>query len=371
MIYLDNAATTALTAEVMTAMTNVMQENFGNPSSLHTYGRKASQVLRQARQTIAELLETSPNHITFTSGGSESNNMAIKGYALANQTKGKHLITTAIEHHSVLDVMSYLSERFGFDVTYLKPQNGNISAQQVAEALRDDTILVSIMAANNETGTLLPIAEIGQVLSQHQAVFHVDAVQALGKIKVLPEVWQVDLLSASAHKFHGPKGVGLLYAKPLLMDKLIHGGSQENKKRASTENLIGISGMVEALKTAIPKQEKNLETISKLKQAFLQALADLPYYLNQSEETLPHIINIGFPSVNNATLLIQLDLAGFAVSTGSACTAGLVEPSHVLQAFYGDHSHRLTESIRISLSELNTLDEVQQLADTLTKLLKR
>lgn len=371
MIYLDNAATTALTTEVIIAMTNVMQDTFGNPSSLHTYGRKASQLLRQARQTIAELLQTSSNHITFTSGGSESNNMAIKGYALANQSKGKHLITTSIEHHSVLDVMSYLSERFGFEVTYLQPQNGTISAQQVSEALRDDTILVSIMAANNETGALLPIAEIGQVLSHHQAVFHVDAVQALGKIKVLPEEWQIDLLSASAHKFHGPKGVGLLYAKPLIMDKLIHGGNQENKKRASTENLIGISGMVEALKTAISEQEKNLAIITELKQAFLESLGDLPYYLNQSEETLPHIINIGFPSANNATLLTQLDLAGFAVSTGSACTAGLVEPSHVLKAFYGEQSNRLTESIRISLSELNTIEEVNQLADTLTNLLKR
>lgn len=371
MIYLDNAATTPMTPSVCQAMTQVMLENFGNPSSLHAYGRKASQLLRQSRMTIARLLDTTEKQIIFTSGGSESNNMAIKGYALANQVKGKHLITTAIEHHSVLDVMAYLEERFGFEVTYIQPQDGNISVEQVRGALREDTILVSIMAANNETGLQLPISEIGELLAKHQAVFHVDAVQAMGKIPVKPEEWHIDLLSATAHKFHGPKGVGFLYAKPLMMDKLIHGGSQENKRRASTENLPAIVGMAQALSEAYDHMEEQLNYVSNLKADFLQALDGMDYYLNESKANLPHIINIGFRGIDNNILLTQLDLAGYALSTGSACTAGLAQPSHVLASLYGNHSHRLKESIRISLSKLTQADDLPALADTLHKLIKK
>lgn len=228
-IYFDNAATTPLTDSVIEAMTTVMKDTFGNPSSIHAFGREANKLLRESRQDIAQLLKVPARDIIFTSGGTESNNTAIKGYALANQNKGKHLITTAIEHHSVLHTMAYLEKTFHFEVTYLTPKNGHISAEQVKEALREDTILVSIMAANNETGDLLPIAEIGELLRDHPAAFHVDAVQLMGKRPIYPLELGIDFLSASAHKFHGPKGIGFLFSHSNHFDALLHGGDQEEK----------------------------------------------------------------------------------------------------------------------------------------------
>lgn len=369
MIYFDNAATTPLSPSVITVMTETMTDVFGNPSSIHSYGRQASKTLRKSRQTIANLLDVNARHIIFTSGGTESNNTAIKGYALANQNKGKHIITTAIEHHSVLHTMAYLEDRFGFEVTYLPCQNGTIDLADVKKALRYDTILVSMMYANNETGDVLPIQEIGNLLRDHQAVFHVDAVQAIGKFEIFPEQLGVDFLSASAHKFHGPKGVGFLYSRGMIMDSLLHGGEQEHKRRASTENLPGIVGMAQALKDALTNCLSATNHITSLRDHLLEQLEGLSYYLNQGPNSLPQVINIGFPGYQNGVLLTQLDLAGFAVSTGSACTAGTVEPSHVLAAYYGKESHRLSESIRISLSDQNTFEEATQLAQTLRKIL--
>lgn len=372
MIYLDNAATTPLIPSVIDAMTAVMTDNFGNPSSIHAYGRQASHLLRENRLTIAKTLKTQPRNIIFTSGATESNNMAIQGYALANQDKGKHLITTAIEHHSVLHVMDYLEKRFGFQVTYLQPDaNNQFTPEALKAALREDTILVSTMMANNETGDLLPISDFAQLLADHQAVFHVDAVQAMGKIAIQPEELGVDFLSASAHKFHGPKGVGFLYAQPHHMDKLLHGGEQEDKRRASTENMIGITGMAQALKEASQNLDDNYQKVAHLRNVFLKELTKqgVDYYLNGSETSLPYVINIGFPQSHNNLLLTQLDLAGFAVSTGSACTAGTVDPSHVLEAYYGSDSPRLDESIRISLSELNTSEELIKLAKQLKEII--
>lgn len=370
MIYLDNAATTPLTPGVIDAMTSVMTEVFGNPSSIHRYGRSASQLLRENRQIISDLLETPARNIIFTSGGTESNNMAIQGYALANQDKGKHLITTAIEHHSVLHEMAYLEERFGFEVTYLQPDaQGTITPDMLQAALREDTILVSTMYANNETGQLLPIKEFGEILANHQAVFHVDAVQVMGKVAVKPEELGIDLMSASAHKFHGPKGTGFLYAKPLHMDPLLHGGEQEDKRRASTENMVGITGMAKALQEAYQNMDQSFNRIQTLKTDFLAQLDTLNYYLNGPSTGLPHVINIGFPGKNNGLLLTQLDLAGIAVSTGSACTAGAVDPSHVLTALYGKDSNRLDESIRISLSDQTQEEELSTLATKLKEIL--
>lgn len=369
MIYFDNAATTPLSPSVITVMTETMTDVFGNPSSIHSYGRQASKTLRESRQTIANLLDVNARHIIFTSGGTESNNTAIKGYALANQNKGKHLVTTAIEHHSVLHTMAYLEDRFGFEVTYLPCQNGTIDLADVKKALRDDTILVSMMYANNETGDVLPIQEIGNLLRDHQAVFHVDAVQAIGKFDIFPEQLGIDFLSASAHKFHGPKGIGFLYSRGMIMDSLLHGGEQEHKRRASTENLPSIVGMAQALKDALTNCLSATNHITSLRDHLLEQLEGLSYYLNQGSSSLPQVINIGFPGYQNGVLLTQLDLAGFAVSTGSACTAGTVEPSHVLAAYYGKESHRLTESIRISLSDQNTFEEVTQLAQALRKIL--
>lgn len=369
MIYFDNAATTPLSPSVISTITESMQTYFGNPSSIHSYGRDASKCLRNCRLSIAKHLDVQERHIVFTSGGTESNNHAIKGYALANQAKGKHLITTAIEHHSVLHTMRYLEQRFGFEVTYLEVKNGQIDLDQLKAALREDTILVSVMFANNETGDLLPIKEIGDILRNHQAVFHVDAVQAIGKVPLHPEDLGIDLLSASAHKFHGPKGVGFLYQKDLKLDALLHGGEQEEKRRASTENLLGIVGMVKALDEAMANMSQNNEHVQYLYQLLLDHLSGLDFYINKGKHTLPYILNIGFPNQQNSILLTKLDLAGFAVSTGSACTAGTVEPSHVLEAYFGKNSYHLSESIRISFSEQNTPDEVKALAKKLKEIL--
>lgn len=369
MIYLDNAATTSLSSEALETLVSVSQNIFGNPSSIHTFGRKANQILREARQSVSQILQVPSDKIIFTSGGSEANNLAIKGYALAHQHQGKHLITTAIEHHSVLHTMEYLEKRFGFEVSYLKPVNHAITAQQVYEALRPDTLLVSVMYANNETGDVLPIQEIGNVLKSHSAVFHVDAVQAIGKIPVYPEESGIDFLTASAHKFHGPKGVGFLYSKSAAIDSLIHGGKQENQHRAGTENTPAIAAMATALVHQSTQSEKHFQTVSKLKKLFLQELDGVDFYLNQREDALPYVLNIGFKHQLNEQMLVQLDLAGIAVSSGSACTAGVVQDSHVLASYYAKEPSRLRESIRISFSEENTPDEIKIAAQTIKKII--
>ena len=369
MIYLDNAATTPMSTAAISAMTQVMQETYGNPSSIHSHGRQAGKLLREARQELAGLLGTKPQHIFFTSGGTESNNTAIIGYCLRHQNRGKHIITTAIEHHAVLEPIEYLVEKFGFEVTILEPENQEITAEQVKNALREDSILVSTMYANNETGTLLPIAEIGQILKGHSAAYHVDAVQAVGKLEILPEELGIDFLSASAHKFHGPKGIGFLYAASTDFDPYLHGGDQEQKKRAGTENLPAIIGMVAALKDDIDHLEINFSKVQKLQEVFLTEMAGATYYLNQSKEQLPYVLNIGFPDQRNDLLLLRLDLEGISISTGSACTAGVVQVSHVLQAFYGEESPRLHESVRVSISPQNTEQEMITLAKTLKNII--
>ena len=369
MIYFDNAATTPLLPEVIDKMSETMKTTFGNPSSLHAHGRMASKLLRESREQIAQSLHTLPNRIFFTSGGSESNNTVIKGYCLKHQADGKHIITTALEHHAVLEPIEYLVERFGFEVTIVQPRDGRIQASDIKAALRPDTILVSTMFANNETGDLLPIIEIGEFLKDHPAAFHVDAVQAVGKVPVYPEELGIDFLSASAHKFHGPKGVGFLYAAVPDFDNLIHGGDQENKMRASTENLISIVGMATALQQATLHQEENFQQVQKLGQELVNGLADYDFYVNANDDHLPFVWNLGFPGVQNDVLLMRLDLAGISVSTGSACTAGTVQPSHVLEALYGNDSSRLKESLRISFSELNTVEEVQDFLAKLKEIL--
>lgn len=369
MIYLDNAATTPMSSVAISAMTQVMQETYGNPSSIHGHGRQAGKLLRETRQELASLLGTKPQHIFFTTGGTESNNTAIIGYCLRHQNRGKHIITTAIEHHAVLEPIKYLVENFGFEVTILQPEHQEITADQVKNALREDTILVSTMFANNETGTLLPIAEIGAVLKNHPAVYHVDAVQAIGKLEILPEKLGIDFLSASAHKFYGPKGVGFLYAASTDFDSYLHGGDQEQKKRAGTENLPAIVGMVAALKDDLENQAQNFEKVQQLKDTFLKEMAEADYYLNQGKDQLPYVLNIGFPGQRNDLLLLRLDLEGISISTGSACTAGVVQVSHVLQAFYGEGSPRLHESVRVSISPQNTEQEIITLAQTLKEII--
>jgi cysteine desulfurase len=348
-------------------MTDVLINNFGNPSSTHNFGRQASQIVRQARETVAKALKVSLATITFTSGGSESNSTALVGYALANRHKGNHIITTALEHPSVLNALKYLQERHGFEITFVQPKaNGAFPAQLIEDALREDTILVSMMMANNETGQLLPIKEVGQLLENHQAVFHVDSVQTMGKIPVFPEELKIDFLSASGHKFHGPKGVGFLYHRSgLRFDSIIHGGEQEEKRRAGTENLHSLMGMAKALQIATENMSKNYAHVEMLKELLLEELSDINFYKHEFGPSMPHVINLGFPEKNHDLLLTKLDLAGVAISTGSACTAGTVDPSHVLEAVYGRQSPKLKENIRVSFSELNTEDDVRTFVQTL------
>jgi cysteine desulfurase len=373
MLYLDNAATTAIHPSVVQAMTEVLSNHFGNPSSIHAIGRDASHLLRQSRKIIADILGVTPKQITFTSGGTESNNTAIIGYALAHQDQGKHLVTTEIEHHSVLHAMTYLEHRFGFEVTYVKPNSdGVITATDMLAAVRPDTILVSMMYANNETGSILPVAEVGLALKDHQAVFHVDAVQVIGKLPLNPLKMGADFISASAHKFHGPKGVGFLYhGESLAYDNLLHGGDQEEKRRAGTENLASIVGMSKALEIATKNLDANWAHIASLKAHLLQELDanHISYELNTFGETMPHVTNLGFPGHNQDMLLMKLDLKGIAVSTGSACTAGAIEPSHVLQSIYGHSSPKLKENIRISLTDTNTIDDIDQFIEILKGIL--
>ncbi len=369
MIYLDNASTTPMSQPALDVLYQVSQDVFANPSSIHGHGRQSNHILRQSRQAIAHALNTDPNQIIFTSGGSEANNLAIKGYALANRDKGMHLITTSIEHHSVLHTMDYLTKHWGFDITFLQPQDGEIKPQQVKEALRDDTILVSIMHTNNETGLSLPIHAIGEILSDHPAVFHVDAVQVMGKLPLNPHELGVDMLSASAHKFHGPKGVGFLYTNTNSFQPAIHGGSQESKRRAGTENLAGIASMAKALTDSLSNWKDSLTQVEQLRNDLFEGLKELTFYQNSDQDSFPYVVNLGFPNCSNTLLLTQLDLAGISVSSGSACTAGTIEPSHVLSALYGNESERLKESIRISFSKMTLPQDVDILTQKIKEIL--
>ena len=372
MIYLDNAATTPVLPEVVAAITESLTSTFGNPSSIHGLGRQASQVVRRVRETIAQSLDAPSKNIIFTSGASEANNQALLGYALANRDKGNHILTTAIEHPSVLNTVRYLHKRHGFDVSFVKPlADGSFPASLIEESLRPDTLIVSMMWANNETGQLLPVAEVGQILAEHQAVYHVDATQVMGKIPVHPRELGIDFLTASGHKFHGPKGVGFLYyGENLRFDRLINGGEQEEKRRAGTENLHSLVGFAKALTIAMEKMDENYAHVQKLREKLLTDLSATSFYKNEFGQTMPHVINLAFPGENHDLLLTKLDLAGFAISTGSACTAGTIESSHVLEAIYGEDSPKLKENIRVSFSELNTLDEVEQFTKKLKSLLK-
>ncbi|MFV0557871.1 MAG: cysteine desulfurase family protein [Enterococcus sp.] len=366
-IYLDHAATTPMHQEVIDQMHQVMTSIFGNPSSVHQFGRKAQEHLENARQVIADSLQVSPHEIIFNSGGTESDNTAILGIAKAQESAGKHLITTAIEHPAVLNTMKYL-ETQGFEITYLPvDQNGQLAVESVQTALRPDTILVSIMTANNETGNLLPIAEIGALLKNHPAYFHTDAVQAYGKISLNPQVLGVDLLSVSAHKINGPKGIGFLYQRDgVKLPVLLHGGEQEEKHRAGTENLSAIVGMAQAIQLLSPAvQQANQVKYQKFATTVLKALDEhqVAYQLNGDlQNKLPHVLNLHIKGLGNDLLLMKLDLQGIAISTGSACTAGNVEPSHVLEAMYGQSDLAVYQSIRISFGLGNTQAEVSEFA---------
>ncbi|ARJ49927.1 cysteine desulfurase family protein [Staphylococcus lutrae] len=370
-VYADYAATTPVKPEVADKMMAVYQTHFGNPSSIHTQGRDARRLLDESRRTVAKYLNAQPNEIIFTSGATEANNTAIKGIAYANQTKGKHLITTKIEHHSVLHVFEHL-EKQGFEVTYLDvDEMGLIDLEQLKKSMREDTTLVSIMFVNNEVGTVQHIYDIQDILAHHQAYFHMDAVQAVGHLPIDVQDFSVDALSLTAHKFGGPKGVGVLFVRNgVVMSFPQLGGEQEMKRRAGTENVPQIVGLATALSLAEASRDDNNVHLAQLKEQLLVGLQEraIPFEYNGSmTESTNHIINLHFPFVDVETLLTLLDLAGIYVSSGSACTAGSTIPSHVLLAMYGAHS-RIHHSVRISLNEAMTIDDIQQIVMELHKI---
>lgn len=367
MNYFDHAATTPMRPEVLEAMTPFYLETYGNASSIHGIGRRARAALDASRRTLASWIGATPNEIVFTSGGTESDNYALFGAAYANQAKGRHLITTKVEHHAVLHAMEQL-EREGFEVTYLDvEETGAISMDAFEQALRDDTILVSVMYGNNEVGTRQPIAAIGERLANHQAVFHTDAVQALGTETIDVRALGIDLLSASAHKVNGPKGIGFLFMKTgVKLATRSFGGQQERKRRAGTENVPGAVGFQRAAELVMAERTTRIETYTTLVDTLLMTLDahDVSYEVNGTDR-LPHIVNVYLPGIDLEPFLIMMDMRGMAISSGSACTAGSIEPSHVLTAMYGV-SDRTKQSVRISFGYGNTPEDAVLLAERLS-----
>lgn len=374
-IYLDHAATSPVHPEVIEVMSVQMAEVFGNPSSIHSFGRAARHVVDTARMTIASSIGADFNEIIFTSGGTEADNLAIVGTARAMKEQGRHIITTSIEHHAVLHTCAQL-EKEGFEITYL-PVNeyGHVSIEDVKAALREDTILVSIMYGNNEVGAIQPIAEIGELLQDHQASFHTDAVQAYGLQAIDVKKEQIDLLTTSGHKINGPKGIGFLYAKEgLALSPTVFGGEQERKRRAGTENVPAIVGLAKAVEIAEASREEKRQQYIGFKQQLLDNLSahQVDFHLNGSlEQALPHVINLSFPGTDVEAMLVNLDLAGVAVSSGSACTAGAIEPSHVLVAMFGKESERLRNSIRFSFGLGNSSEQIEQAGKAIAQITAR
>lgn len=351
-IYLDHAATTPMAKEVIVKMTAAMENVFGNASSIHSAGRDARKYLDDARTQLASAIQAKPSEIILTSGGTEADNMAIFGTAYARAKEGKHIITTTIEHHAVLHACEKL-EREGFDVTYLPVDaTGLVRVEDVQAALREDTILVTMMYGNNEVGTIQPIAEIGALLKEHPATFHTDAVQAFGIEALTVNELNVDLLSVSSHKINGPKGIGFLYARTgVKLANLMHGGSQEKKRRAGTENIPAAIGFAEAAQLAAAGREEARKKYMQFKALLAEQFdeANISYKINGNpERALTHVMNVTFPGTDVESFLINLDMAGVLVSSGSACTAGSIDPSHVLVAMFGKDAEELRSSIRFS-----------------------
>jgi cysteine desulfurase len=374
-IYLDHAATSPMHPKVIDKMIMIMNATFGNPSSIHSYGREARHYIDLARAALARSIGAQENEIIFTGSGTEADNMALFGVAESYQNKGKHVITTQVEHHAVLHACKRL-EKMGFEVTYLPvDETGRISMTDLQAALREDTILVSVMYGNNEVGTIQPIREIGELLEGHQALFHTDAVQAYGIEDIDVNESKIDLLSVSAHKINGPKGVGFLYARSTVkLAPRLFGGDQERKRRAGTENVASIVGFHEAVLIASEERSAKRETFAELKETLLEKLHDgqVEFNINGSlEYSLPHVLNLSFPGTSVEAMLVNLDLAGVAVSSGSACTAGSIEPSHVLVAMFGKQSERLTNSIRFSFGFTTTKEAVSKAAEEIAKIVKR
>ena len=360
-IYADNAATTKMSRTAIDAMLPYMETYYGNPSSLHSVGQKAAEALQSARERIAACLGCQPREITFTSGGSEADNQALLSAAKLGARKGKkHIISTAFEHHAILHSLKRL-EKEGFEVELLPVgETGTITAQQVRDAIRDDTCLVTIMYANNEIGSILPIAEIGAVCKEKGVLFHTDAVQAAGHVHINVREQNIDMLSLSAHQFHGPKGIGVLYARQgVILTPLIEGGAQERGKRAGTENIPAIMGMAAALEEACAHIDENAQKVSALRDKLIAGLSKIPHSALNGDpvDRLPGNVSFCFEGIEGESLLLLLDAKGICASSGSACTSGSLDPSHVLLAIGRPHevAHG---SLRLSLCEWNTEEEV-------------
>ncbi|PWA12530.1 cysteine desulfurase NifS [Pueribacillus theae] len=364
-IYVDHAATSPMYPEVIDTMLQVFQQNIGNPSSIHRFGREARRIIDEARNEFAKSINAKENEIILTSGGTESDNLAILGTALSEKGNGRHIITSAIEHHAVLHPCEYLGKQ-GFEVTYLPvDEHGKVRAEDVKSAVRDDTVLVTIMYGNNEVGTVQPIKEIGAFLKNTSAYFHTDAVQAYGLYDLDVQSLGVDLLSVSAHKMNGPKGAGFLYAREgVQLAPLILGGEQERKRRAGTENVAAIAGFHTAVQLMNETMEEKQHRYRSFQNRMLAIFEEsgIEYVMNGSkDERLPHILNVSFPGTTAEALLVNLDLSGVAASSGSACTAGSLEPSHVLGAMFNDQE-RINSAIRFSFGLGNKMEHIEKAA---------
>lgn len=374
LIYLDNAATTKTAPEVVEAMLPYFTENYGNPSSVYSFASKNKDEVTRQREIIAEALGAKSNEIYFTAGGSESDNWALKATAEAYGEKGKHIITTKIEHHAILHTAEYL-ERKGFEVTYLDvDENGTVHPEEVEKAIRPDTILISVMFANNEIGTIEPIKEIGKIASEHGILFHTDAVQAFGQVPINVDECHIDMLSASGHKLNGPKGIGFLYIrKGVKIRSFIHGGGQERKRRAGTENVPGIIGLGKAVERAVNTMDVRARKETELRDYLIgRVLDEIPYTKLNGERTkrLPNNANFSFRFIEGESLLIMLDMKGICASSGSACTSGSLDPSHVLLAIGLPHeiAHG---SLRLTLSDETTKEDIDYVVDTLKEIVSK
>ncbi|MBQ9989728.1 MAG: cysteine desulfurase NifS [Lachnospiraceae bacterium] len=374
LIYLDNAATTKPAPEVVQEMMPYLGENFGNPSAFYSFAGKAAQAVDVARKSIADTIGAKTEEIYFTAGGSESDNWALVATAEAMENKGKHIITSTIEHHAILHTCDYLKKR-GFEITYVGvDEDGVVKLDELKAAIRPDTILISIMAANNEIGTIQPLKEIGAIAKENKILFHTDAVQAFGHIPLSVDEMNIDLLSASGHKIHGPKGVGILYIRRgVKIGAFMHGGAQERRRRAGTHNVPGIVGMGKAAGLAVRDMAQVSEKVSSLRDYLIEkVMAEIPYTKLNGHKTnrLPNNANFSFSFIEGESLLIMLDQAGICGSSGSACTSGSLDPSHVLMAIGLPHeiAHG---SLRLSLSEENTREELDYVVETLKGIVKR
>ena len=373
-IYLDNAATTRVADEVLEAMLPYFTEYYGNPSSIYSFAGKSKDAVEKARTTIADILGAKPEEIYFTGGGSESDNWALKATAEAYASKGKHIITSTIEHHAILHTCEYL-EKHGYEVTYVGvDENGIIRLDELEQAIRPDTIMISVMAANNEIGSIQPLKEIGEIARKHNVFFHTDAVQAFAHIPLNVDEMNIDMLSASGHKINGPKGIGIMYIrKGIKSGSFIHGGAQERRRRAGTHNVTGIVGMAKAAEIAGANMEERMAYESKLRDHLIErVLAEIPYSRLNGDRTkrLPNNANFCFRFIEGESMLIKLDQKGICASSGSACTSGSLNPSHVLLAIGLPHeiAHG---SLRLTISQETTMEDIDYTVDELKKIIEQ